>query len=136
VAGTERAPISLVLFIGLTIAATGGPLALAALYEVNVLGDAYRSAGLVGLLGPMLFVPALVVWLRYSEEITQAGGLYSFVEAAAGRRVAQVQAGLWILSYGLYLVYTVAYLAYDLLPAMFPWLLRFRLWRYCRCGAA
>lgn len=126
VAGTERAPISLVLFIGLTIAATGGPLALAALYEVNVLGDAYRSAGLVGLLGPMLFVPALVVWLRYSEEITQAGGLYSFVEAAAGQRVAQVQAGLWILSYGLYLVYTVAYLAYDLLPAMFPWLLRFR----------
>lgn len=126
IARTEPAPIPVGLFVGLTVAATGGPLALAALFEVNVLGDAYRSAGLVGLLGPTLFVPALVVWLRYSDEVTQAGGLYSFVEAAAGRRIAQVQAGLWVLSYGLYLVYTVAYLAYDLLPAMFPSLLRFR----------
>jgi amino acid transporter len=125
-ARTEATPISFTLYVGLTVTATGGPLALAALFEVNALGDAYRSAGLVGLLGPALFVPALVVWLRYSAEITQAGGLYSFVQAAAGRRIARVQAGLWILSYGLYLVYTVAYLAYDLLPAIFPSLLRFR----------
>jgi amino acid transporter len=119
-AEAEPARISLVLFVGLTVAATGGPLALAALYVPSVLGDAQRSAGLVAVLGAVLFIPAMLVWLRYSESVVTDGGLYAFVEAAAGRRVAAVQAGLWVLSYGLYLVYTIAYLAYDLLPAMFP----------------
>ena len=116
----DRAPVSTALFVGLTITATGGPLALAALNVPNLLGDAYRSAGLVAILGAALFVPALVVWLRYSQQIASSGGLYAFVAVAAGRRVALVQAVLWIVSYLLYLIYTVSYIAYDLLPAMFP----------------
>jgi hypothetical protein len=43
--------------------------------------------------------------------------LYSFVEAAAGRRVALVQAGLWIVSY---LLYTTDQIVYDTLPAVLP----------------
>jgi hypothetical protein len=49
----------------------------------------------------------LVIWLRYARRVNGAGRLYSFVEAAAGRRVAG-QAGLWIVSYLLYLLYTGA----------------------------
>ncbi|HEY7857894.1 MAG TPA: hypothetical protein VIC82_05290 [Candidatus Nanopelagicales bacterium] len=116
----DRGPLTTALFVGLTVTATGGPLALAALNVPNLLGDAYRSAGLVAVLGALLFLPALVVWLRYSAQIVAAGGLYSFVEAAVGRPVALLQATLWIISYLLYLVYTVSYIAYDLLPAMFP----------------
>jgi amino acid transporter len=52
--------------------------------------------------------------------VNGAGGLYSFVEAAAGRRVALVQAGLWIVSYLLYLLYTTAQIVYDTLPAVLP----------------
>lgn len=117
---TDRAPLTTALILGLTVTATGGPLALAALNVPNLLGDAYRSTGLVAVLGAVLFLPSLVVWLRYSARIVAAGGLYAFVEVAVGRPVALVQAGLWIISYLLYLVYTVSYLAYDLLPAMFP----------------
>ena len=46
--------------------------------------------------------------------------MFSFVEAAAGRRVALVQAGLWIVSYLLYLLYTTAQIVYDTLPAVLP----------------
>jgi amino acid transporter len=118
--GSHASSIPAVLFVGLTVAATGGPLSLAAALVPSVLGDAQRSSGLVAVLGAVLFLPALLIWLRYSQAIASAGGLYSFVEVAAGRRVAQVQAALWIISYGMYLVYTVAYLAYDLVPAVFP----------------
>jgi hypothetical protein len=119
-ARTGRAPVPPVLFVGLTVAATGGPLALAALYVPGLLGDAKSSAGLVAFLGVALFVPAIVVWLSYSRHVVGPGGLTSFVESAVGRPVALVQAGLWVLSYLLYLVYTVTYVAYDLLPSMFP----------------
>jgi amino acid transporter len=119
-AGTEAAPISQALFVGLTVAATGGPLALAAVYVPGILGDASASAALVALLAAALFVPALVVWVGYSRQVVGPGGLYAFVEAAAGRRMAQVQAGLWVLSYLLYLIYTITYIAYDLLPSAFP----------------
>jgi amino acid transporter len=117
---TDEAPISRLLFLGLTVAATGGPLALAAVYVPGVLGDAAGSAGLVALLAAAAFVPALLVWLGYSRQIAGPGGLYAFVEAAAGRRVALAQAGLWVISYLLYLVYTITYIAYDLLPSVFP----------------
>ena len=43
-----------------------------------------------------------------------------FTEAAACRRVAQVQAGLWIISYLLYVLYTTAQIVYDTLPAVLP----------------
>src|SRR6476646_7749013 len=92
-ARTGRAPVPPVLVVGLTVAATGGPLALAALYVPGVLGDAKGSAGLVAFLGVALFVPAMVVWLSYSRRVVGPGGLSAFVESAAGRPVALVQAG-------------------------------------------
>jgi len=66
------------------------------------------------------FIVPLWIWLSYAREVSGPGGLYSFTEAAAGRRVAQVQAGLWILSYLLYVLYTTAQVVYDMLPAVLP----------------
>jgi amino acid transporter len=68
----------------------------------------------------LLFLLPLAIWYRYSERIASNGGLYAFVEAAAGPGVARLQAGFWIISYFLYLVYTVPYVVYDLLPAVVP----------------
>jgi amino acid transporter len=74
----------------------------------------------------VVFAFPLVIWLRYARHVNSSGGLYSFVEAAAGRRVAQVQAGLWIVSYLLYLVYTTAQIVYDTLPAVLPGEVRYQ----------
>jgi amino acid transporter len=79
------------------------------------------------LMGTLLFVFPLVIWYRYSERIASSGGLYAFVEAATGPAVARVQAGFWIVSYFLYLVYTVPFIAYDLLPVVFPQTSHYRL---------
>jgi hypothetical protein len=68
----------------------------------------------------IVFLAPLAIWLRYSREVTSSGGLYAFVEAAAGRRVALVQAALWIVSYVLYVIYTTVQIVYDLLPAVVP----------------
>src|ERR1700675_3326080 len=93
----EIGPLS---FLLLTVTATGGPLALAVLYVPGVLGDGARgSAAVVAVLGVALFVPPLLVWLRYSRHVRGPGGLMAFVAAGVGTRVAQVQAGLWALSY-------------------------------------
>ncbi|HET6811737.1 MAG TPA: hypothetical protein VFH50_12075 [Acidimicrobiales bacterium] len=116
--GTDGA-VSLPLFVGFTIVATGGPLALVALNVPGVVATR-RSMGLVVVLAVAAFAVPLAVWYRYSERIVSAGGLYAFVEAAAGRRVARAQGAVWIVSYGLYLPYTVTYVVYDLLPAVFP----------------
>ncbi len=62
----------------------------------------------------------LLIWLRYAREISSSGGLFSFVEAAAGRRVALVQAAIWTVSYLLYLVYTTVYVVFDVLPSVLP----------------
>jgi amino acid transporter len=70
--------------------------------------------------GVVVFAFPMAIWLRYSREITGSGGLYSFTEAAAGRPVALVQAGLWIISYLLYVLYTTTQIVYDTLPAVFP----------------
>src|SRR5439155_21091805 len=94
--------------------------ALAALYAPGAISDVTGSAGSVAVLGSLVFLAPLAIWLRYSRDIAGAGGLYSFVEAAAGRRVALVQAGLWAASYTLYLLYTSAYVVYDLLPPVWP----------------
>ena len=71
-------------------------------------------------MGTLLFVFPLAIWYRYSEQIASSGGLYAFVEAATGPAIARVQAGFWIFSYFLYLVYTVPFISFDLLPAVFP----------------
>jgi hypothetical protein len=62
------------------------------------------------------FAASLAIWLRYAQHVGGPGGLFSFVEAAAGRQVALAQAAIWIVSYTLYLVYTTVQIVYDLLP--------------------
>ena len=76
--------------------------------------------GLTVLAGAALFAAPLLIWWRYSAEIASDGGLYAFVERAAGRRVALVQGCIWTFSYFLYLPFTVTYLVYDQLPESFP----------------
>jgi hypothetical protein len=98
----------------------GGPLALAALYAPGIVADASASAGLAMVAAVVVFAVPLAIWLRYSQHVHGSGGLYTFVEAAAGRRLALVQAGLWIASYLLYLLYTTAQIVYDTLPAVLP----------------
>lgn len=104
----------------LALASVGGPLALAALYAPGAVSDVAGSGGSVTIVGAVAFVAPLAIWLRYSKDIASSGGLYSFVEAAAGRRIALAQAGLWLASYVLYLLYTSAYVVYDLLPPVWP----------------
>jgi|SRR5579862_278712 len=108
------------LFAGFAVAAIGGPLALAAVYATGAAGAAVPSIGLVALTGVVLAAFPLLVWLRYSEDIVSAGGLAAFVEAAAGRRLALVQAAVWSFSYFLYLSYTVKDVVYEMLPVAFP----------------
>jgi len=116
---TER-PIGSWAFAGVAVASFGGPLALAALSAPGLVGDAEDSAGLAMLAAAVVFIAPLAIWLRYSRHIHSAGGLYAFVEAAAGRRVALAQAAIWAFSYGLYIVYTTVQIVYDLLPEVIP----------------
>ncbi len=116
---TER-PIGQWAFAGVAVASFGGPLALAALSAPGLVGDAADSAGLAMLAAAVVFIAPLAIWLRYSRHIHSAGGLFAFVEAAAGRRVALVQAAIWAFSYALYIVYTTVQIVYDLLPEVIP----------------
>jgi amino acid transporter len=107
-------------FAGVAICSFGGPLALAALNAPALLDDATASAGLAMLAAAAAFAVLLAIWLRYSRHVNGSGGLYSFVEAAAGRRVALVHGGAWIVSYALYLVYTTVQIVYYVLPVAVP----------------
>jgi len=113
-------PIGDWAFAGVAVASFGGPLALAALAAPGLVADAAGSAGLAMLAAAVAFTAPLAIWLRYSRHVNGAGGLYSFVEAAAGRRVALVQAAVWTFSHGLYIVYTTAQIVFDLLPDVIP----------------
>jgi amino acid transporter len=117
---TTGRPIGGWAFTGVAVTSFGGPLALAALYAPSIVADATASAGLAMVAAVVVFTVPLAIWLRYSQHVHSSGGLFSFVEAAAGRRVALVQAGLWIVSYLLYLLYTSAQIVYDTLPAVLP----------------
>jgi hypothetical protein len=64
--------------------------------------------------------------VRYSRDVVSAGGLAAFVEAAAGRRLALVQAAVWTVSYFLYLPYTVPDIVYEMLAVVFPGLAPWR----------
>jgi amino acid transporter len=117
----ERGTLPTALFAGFAVSSVGGPLALAALYLPDAVGGrAISSMGLTVLAGAALFAAPLLIWWRYSAEIASDGGLYAFVERAAGRRVALVQGCIWTFSYFLYLPFTVTYLVYDQLPESFP----------------
>ncbi|HET7386581.1 MAG TPA: hypothetical protein VFJ19_07970 [Nocardioidaceae bacterium] len=115
-----NATLPFAAFLGVAVAAIGGPLALTAVYVPAVVADVAGSAGLVAILGVVAFTVPVVIWLRYSRHVAGPGGLTAFVEQAAGHRVALVQASVWTLSYGLYLLYTSAYVVYDVLPAVVP----------------
>jgi len=106
--------------VGVVVASLGGPLALAALYAPHILADASASAGLATLAAAVVFLAPLAVWLGYSRHLQTSGGLFAFVEAAAGRRAALVQGSLWVVSYLLYLLTTTAEIAHDVLPAAVP----------------
>lgn len=114
-----RRTISLPLFVGFTVTATGGPLALAALFVPGSVSS-LSSIGLISVLGALVFLVPVWVWLRYSEHVVSAGGLFSFVEAAAGRPAALAQAAVWIVSYALYLPYTIDYITYDIVSPVLP----------------
>ena len=113
-------PIGPWAFAGVAVASFGGPLALAALAAPGLAADASESAGLAMLAAAVVFIAPLAIWLRYSRHVSSAGGLYAFVEAAAGRRVALAQAAIWTFSYALYIVYTTVQIVYDLLPEVIP----------------
>ena len=113
-------PLPAWAFTAFAVASFGGPLALAASGAPSVVGDAAGSSGLAMLAGAVVFLVPLAIWLRYSREVTSSGGLFAFVEEAAGRRVALVQAAIWIFSYLLYVVYTTVQIVYDLLPSVLP----------------
>jgi amino acid transporter len=118
--GAAARPIGPWAYAGVAVTAFGGPLALAALYAPSIASGASSSAGLAMVLAAAAFAVPLAVWLGYARHISSSGGLYAFTEAAAGRRVALVQAALWALSYLMYLVYTTAQIVYDTLPAVLP----------------
>ena len=93
----------------------------------DAVGDsAIGSTGLVVAAGTLLFVPALLVWYRYSEHIASDGGLYEFVRQAAGPRWAKAQALFWIISYFLYLPATITQVVYEIVPVAFPGLEPYR----------
>jgi hypothetical protein len=62
----------------------------------------------------------VLVWARFSRDVVSPAGLAGFVEAAAGRRLAIVQAAVWAFSYFLYLPYTVTDIVYEMLTVVFP----------------
>jgi len=117
---THEGRIGSLAFLGVCVASFGGPLALAALAAPALLSDPAGSAGLVMVAAAIIFGFPLIIWLRYSRHIATSGGLYSFVLSAAGRPTALLQAGLWIASYLLYVVYTPASIVYETLPAVWP----------------
>jgi hypothetical protein len=108
------------------IASFGGPLALAALSAPGIVGDAADSAGFTMIVAAVVFVVPLAIWLRYSRHVASAGGLYAFVEAAAGRKVALAQAAVWTVSYVLDLAYTTIQIVYDVLPSVVPGVTRYQ----------
>ena len=107
-------------FLAFALASFGGPLALAGLSAPGLAADASDSAGLAMVAAVVVFAIPIWIWLRYARHISSSGGLYTFVEAAAGRRVALVQAALWIFSYLLYVIYTTVQIVYDMLPGILP----------------
>lgn len=113
-------PIGAWAFAGVAVASFGGPLALAALQGPGVISGAGASSGLAMLASAVVFLAPLAIWLRYSRHVQGPGGLYAFVEAAAGRKVALTQAAIWITSYLLYVVYTTVQIVYDILPGILP----------------
>jgi amino acid transporter len=120
VPGPFGPPLPRPVFYGLAVASVGGPLGLAALFVPSTLAGAASSSGLIVLVGGLLFGFPLLAWYRYASRVASAGGLYSFVQAAAGTWPARLHGAAWVVSYFLYLPSTMAYLLWDVLPVAFP----------------
>lgn len=112
------------LYLGFAVACIGGPLALAAIYVPGAADS--RSIGLVTIAGALLYACAVTVWSRFSEDVVSPAGLAGFVDAAAGPRLAVVQAAVWAFSYFLYLPYTITDIVYEMLAVVFPGLAPWR----------
>lgn len=123
---SNPAGLPLLLLFGLAAAAIGGPIALVSLYTPNAVGPAIGSTGLAALIGVAAFTAPIFIWWRYSQRVGAAGGLYSFVEAATGPRAARAFGLVWILSYFLYLPYTITDIVYDQLPVVAPGITPYR----------
>jgi hypothetical protein len=106
------------VFYGLVVGSVA-PLALVALFVPSELAALRGSGAPVAIASVVVFALPLFIWWQYAGEIAGPGGLYSFVEAAAGRTVARIQGAVWVVSYFLYLPSTVAQAVYDLLPSWF-----------------
>lgn len=124
--GDPVAPMGQWAFTGVAVTSLGGPLALAALMVPGIMAGAGSSAGLATVASAAAFAVPLWLWLDYSRDVRGPGGLYDFTRAAAGQRVALVQAGLWIVSYLLYILYTTAQIVYDVLPSVLPGEVRYQ----------
>lgn len=125
----ELRPLPSHLLWGFAFTCLGGPLALLAVELPDAVGGrAIDSIGLVTLAGAALFVAPMLVWWRFSGRIASAGGLYGFTRLAVGDRVARVQGWTWVVSYQLYLGFTVTEVVYDLLPQEFPGIAEWRPW--------
>lgn len=114
------------VFYGLAVGSVGGPLGLAALFVPGTLLGAASSSGLIVLVGALLFAFPVFAWYRYARRVASAGGLYSFVEAAAGIWPARLHGVVWTVSYFLYLPSTMTYLLWFVLPVAFPGIGRYR----------
>jgi hypothetical protein len=121
-------PVSGPIFLGAVVASIGGPLALVTLYLPGTAGHGLGAAGLVTALALLVFLAPLAIWLGFSERVASAGGLAAFVEAAAGPKLARLQALIWIVSYFLYLPYTITFIVYDVLAPVFPGIVPYRGW--------
>lgn len=105
--------------VGFAVAATGGPLALVAIYMPMVVPSLPpRLWPLVVLLGGLAFLPVLALWRRFAAAPASADGLAGYVRAAAGPGWAGLQAVLWLVAYVLYLPYTIADILYLELPTV------------------
>ena len=125
----ELRPLPSLLVWGFAISCLGGPLALLAVELPDAVGGrALDSIGLVTLAGAALFAAPMLVWWRFSARIASSGGLYAFTRLAVGERVAWVQGWTWVISYLLYLGFTVTQVVYDLLPQAFPGVVPWRPW--------
>src|ERR1700726_1630831 len=82
---------------------------------------AYAGVAVASLGGPLalaaLYAPSIASGASSSAGLAMVAG---------GRRVALAQAGLWALSYLLYIVYTTAQIVYDTLPAVLPGEVRYQ----------
>ncbi len=115
----ERASIPDYLLYGFAIASIGGPLALVTIYFFTSSYPVGTYSLYATLFGILLFLAPLLVWYKYSKKIVSSGGLYTFVEKAVGAKTAKLQGWIWLISYFLYLPYTVTYITYSLLPFLF-----------------